>query len=144
MVTFLDALSAAGVLGKFSEQQIKADNPVDSYVLRRYELVPQADASPYVQASIVLTLGKPKFNKVTGISQAGNEADVEVEVGFNPTDLYKRADPLVREALTKCTGNSVALVPACVEWSKAEEDVSSTKTVTTHFKKYDDGWRIAD
>jgi hypothetical protein len=97
----------------------------------------------------VLVLATATDAKVTGITQEGVDATVEFDFGYSPTDLYRRAFPLVRDALAKCPPSSGGLVitnnPApsyCGHWPSEAEIGGKRVSQSAQFKRYDDGWRV--
>jgi hypothetical protein len=97
----------------------------------------------------VLVLATAADPNVTGITQEGIEASVQYELGYRPTDLYRRVYPLVRDALAKCPPPPVGFVittnppPSyCGHWPSELEIGAKTEKKSAPFKHYDDGWRV--
>jgi len=79
-----------------------------------------------------------RFGSVTGVTQQGNTAQVEVEILNTPTETYK----LLAEAQDRTrskVGNSQFSVSRLLDSGA----LSRAKTLRIPFRKYDDGWRIA-
>lgn len=149
-LAFLDALADSGILKREPDFQSTTFN--GPMVHRIYKVVAQPGITLLYAGSddedAVFTLARPVIKGVTGISQDGTEATVVAEVGWDPTDIYKRSIPKVQAALDKCA--TVHGPPPfnnkpyyCYHWP-TKGDLSTTKSVTFNFKRYDDGWRIED
>jgi len=79
-----------------------------------------------------------KFASVTGVTQQGNTAQVEVEIANTPTETYK----LLVEAQDK-TRSKVGNPRFSASRLLESGALSRSKTLRIPFRKYDDGWRIA-
>jgi len=101
-------------------------------------------------ASIVL--GRPSEFTVTGVSQQGNDADVEFTAAYKVSSLYARIYPLIKDDLSKCSNQELWLTPGAMmpnpplycrqNWPNVVSIVSKKITGRAHFTRYDDGWRI--
>jgi hypothetical protein len=115
-----------------------------------FQVIPSAvvksgyPGGPYAYA--ILVLAKPSDPKVTGISEEGNDAIVEYEVGYTPTELYKRLSAKTQELMARCSLPSLSrnLPTFCTRWLSEAAIRDRKDHGQARFKKYDDGWRIVE
>ena len=150
-VSFLEALVAAGVVKPRLEVQKSA------WVEYHYAPITQNDVAVIypgtLNEDIMMTLANKSITHVTGISQQGVDAVVEAEVGFEPTDLYKRIAPHVQALVAKCPASKQVVFPPpsdpsnmelayfCGHWPR-DGEFAAVEKVSFNFKKFDDGWKI--
>jgi len=91
-----------------------------------------------------VVLARASDPKVTGITQEGTDAVVEIEFGYAPTSLYKNLLPLIQRALSICSVPELSSNPPqyCGHWPSEAEIRAKKESGSLNFRKYDDGWRI--
>lgn len=165
---FLNRLVDAGVLRRKPDQMLecRAEPTVickdRHYLLYNYEAIPSVNLRVVFPGQsmsgrsiefVYLVLAKAVVQRVTGITQEGINATVEFEMGYSPTDLYKRVFPLIRDALAKCPPvQPESAVPNllnnnlppsyCGHWPSEGEIGQKKEAGSVEFRRYDDGWRV--
>jgi hypothetical protein len=163
---FYNELVTAGVFRKKGERPVPCKQERYSAVnckqgpnvIYAYETIPSADVRvlyPHQRLngmSIetgVMVLARSTDVKVTGISEQGQDANVEFEVGYGATALYKRLLPIIQDSLAKCSlpGLSANRPFLCArkeagDWPTEAQIREKKLTGSAEFKKYDDGWRV--
>jgi hypothetical protein len=112
-----------------------------------YEIVPAPDVKQinFGNQAAAFTVGKAYFDHVTGISEGGDSASVDVEIRFTPTPLVEK----LQRCLKKLTeqehvdlSGGIPDLPGYAGVSAALRQIELAKSRTYTLQKYDDGWRV--
>jgi len=153
---FLNHLVDGGILRKKADTFLGCEpepgcRDHNKYI--NFEVIASADVRVMYQGQTMMgrstefgyvVLARASNPKVTGITQEGIDATVEVEYSYSPTALYKRVLPLIKDSLAKCSLPDLSSNPLtyCGHWPTEAEISAKKETGSVRFRKYDDGWRI--
>ena len=152
-VAFLDALTDSGLLRKEADKQIPGSSYAPASTREIYTVIPQPGIQVLYPGGFdedaMYTLAHASVKRVTGISQDGNQATVVADIGWEPTELYKKSIGRIQPLFAKfdCPKGFVNSLGGytqsyfCTHWP-TDQEMKSTHSVQFNFQKFDDGWRL--
>lgn len=143
-IMFLDKLVEQGVLRRGQVRRSSLDRVVRHYY---YSLPnPNVKENIFVKIDQKVTYLRGHFIEVTGISQEGNAAEVEVLTGEELTPIFKTIvatlDSLKEEGRDLRGNERVMRLLFDPHWVIDNPSSGAASRMEVRFKRYDDGWRI--